>query len=153
MNRAVITILSLALACGAGVFFGACGSTDGGNGDGGNDGAFDQTTGLGDAAQVFPCDGCGPFPPLGTQTCAPSVLGPSKLVYPIDGLLLPPNMNVLEVQFTPPQGAVLFEVDFENSITDVRVQTMCDPVKDVRGGASKGCGITLPQLAWNDIAN
>ena len=154
MNRGLMAVLSLAAACCTALFFGACGSDTPANGDGGNgDAALDQTIGLGDAAQVFPCDGCGPFPPLGTTTCAPNVLGPSKLVYPIDGLLLPPNMNVLEVQFVPPQGAIEFEVDFENSVTDVRVQTLCNPVPDVRGGASKGCGLTLPQLAWNDIAN
>ena len=154
MNRSLMAVLSLVTACSAGLFFGACGSDTPANGDGGNgDAALDQTLGLGDAAQVFPCDGCGPFPPLGTTTCAPNVLGPSKLVYPVDGLLLPPNMNVLEVQFVPPQGATEFEVDFENAVTDVRVQTFCNAVPDVRGGASKGCGLTLPQLAWNDIAN
>ena len=145
--------------------FGACGSDNGGNGDGGgdsgngdgtmSDAVGDQTTGLGDAATVFPCDGCTTFPPLGTTTCAPNVLGPSKLVYPIDGLLLPPNMNVLEVQWLPPQGGIEYEVDFENGITDVRVQTFCDAVPDVRdpNGPGKGCGLTLPQQAWTDIAN
>jgi hypothetical protein len=74
-------------------------------------------------------------------------------VYPLDGFLLPPNMNVLEVQFVPPAGATLFEVDFENAVTNVKVETMCNPVTPVRGGASPGCGLTLPQAAWNDIAN
>jgi len=62
-------------------------------------------------------------------------------------------MNVLEVQFVPPAGATTFEVDFSNSNTDVRVVTQCNSVPDVRGGTSRGCGLTLPQAAWTDIAN
>jgi hypothetical protein len=62
-------------------------------------------------------------------------------------------MNVLEVQFVPPAGATLFEADFENAITSVKVETMCNPIMPVRGGPSPGCGLTLPQAAWNDIAN
>jgi len=160
MKRAIFGVTLLASACLFACAFAACGGDNNGNNDGG-DGSIgdgtnngDQTTGLADAS-IFPCtdDGCTPFPPLGTSNCAPNVLGPSKLVYPTDGLLLPPNMNVLEVQFVPPSGAKEFEVDFENSITDVRVVTLCNAVPDVRQGASKGCGLTLPQLAWNDIAN
>ncbi len=62
-------------------------------------------------------------------------------------------MNVLEVQFAPPAGATLFEVDFENAITSVKVETQCNPITPVIGGPSSGCGLTLPQAAWNDIAN
>jgi hypothetical protein len=62
-------------------------------------------------------------------------------------------MNVLEVQFVPPAGATLFEVDFTNSITSVKVETQCNPITPVRGGPSPGCGVTLPQGAWDDIAN
>ncbi|HEY3821279.1 MAG TPA: hypothetical protein VGL81_29135 [Polyangiaceae bacterium] len=106
----------------------------------------------------FPCDGCGTFPGQGSPVCSPQTLGPSTLVYPPDGVLLPPNMNVLEVQWLPPQGATLFEVDFTNGITDVRVETPCNPVPAVRSAADggieySGCGLTLPQQAWNDIAN
>jgi hypothetical protein len=156
MKRAVMTMGSLAAACVFGALFGACGVDNGDNGDGGdgstnNDGT---PTDVGpDTVATFPCDGCTPFPPPGTSTCAPTVLGPPTLVYPIDGLLLPPNMNVLEVQFVPPQGAVEYEVDFENAVTDVRVTTFCNAVPDVRQGPSKGCGLTLPQQAWTDIAN
>jgi hypothetical protein len=102
---------------------------------------------------TYPCKGCTAFPPLGAPACDPAKLAESQIAYPLDGLLLPPNMNVLEVQFVPPNGATLFEVDFENAITDVKVETMCTPVPPVRGGASLGCGLTLPQAAWNDIAN
>jgi hypothetical protein len=106
----------------------------------------------------FSCDGCAPFPPLTGQACTPQQLGAPTLVYPPDGVLLPPNMNVLEVQWVPPAGATLFEVDFENAATDVRIETPCVPVAAVRTGADggtqyDGCGLTLSQQAWNDIAN
>jgi len=155
MKRGMAWLGSL-VCVGCCALFGACGSDNGNGGDGGN--GDDATTdgSLTDAApdtQVFPCDACNPFPPLGTSDCSPTVLGPPQLVYPLDGMLLPPNMNVLEVQFVPPPAATEYEVDFENGITDVRVQTLCNPVPDVRGGPSRGCGLTLPQAAWNDIAN
>ncbi|HEY8075679.1 MAG TPA: hypothetical protein VIF62_16250, partial [Labilithrix sp.] len=139
----------------------SCGSTtsaddqsDGASGDGASDdGGRPGFPTNDDNSHDYPCDGCGPFPGLGAPECTPDQLGKSIVAYPTDGLLLPPNMNVLEVQFVPPAGATLFEVDFYNAVTKVKVETMCTPVPDVRGGASRGCGITLPQAAWNDIAN
>jgi hypothetical protein len=133
----------------------------GGNGNdsgpilGGPDGGGDSSSGT-DAGSVhssYPCPGCSAFPNLGGTICLSTTLGPAVVAYPVNGLLLPPNMNVLEVQFVPPTGATLFEVDFENGVTDVRVETMCTAVPDVRGGPSRGCGVTLSQQAWNDIAN
>jgi hypothetical protein len=153
----------------------ACGS-NGGNGassfpnDGGQDGAsssgssgagsssgFTNSSSGGSDATVsdadFPCDGCAPFPPEDAGACSPQTLGAPTLVYPPDGVLLPPNMNVLEVQWVPPTGASLYEVDFTNSVTNVRVETTCNEITTVRGAANVGCGLTLPQQAWNDIAN
>ncbi|MGZ3449254.1 MAG: hypothetical protein ACXVEF_06620 [Polyangiales bacterium] len=120
---------------------------------GGGDGTGDGTTGDGGVDSSYPCMGCTDFPPSGAPTCAPTALAAPTIAYPPDGVLLPPNMNVLEVQFVPPKGATLFEVDFTNSITSVKVETKCNPVPDVRGGASKGCGVTLPLAAWKDVAN
>jgi hypothetical protein len=103
----------------------------------------------------FPCDGCGPFPPASAPTCSAATLAPPTLVYPPDGVLLPPNMNVLEVQWVPPAigSALLYEVDFSNSITEVRVETPCNEITSVRGVPNVGCGLTLSQTAWNDIAH
>jgi hypothetical protein len=125
----------------------------GADGSGGSSGGPSTFT---DAS--FGCDGCAPFPSLSDPTCTPAQLGAPTLVYPPDGVLLPPNMNVLEVQWLPPAGASLFEVDFENAATDVRVETSCNPVAAVRttadGGTQySGCGLTLSQQEWNDIAN
>ena len=156
----------------------ACGSNGGTKGNGnppGDDGGSNDGTAGGDVMSFvdgsggdgsggavtdadFPCDGCAPFPGQGTMTCSPQTLGAPTLVYPPNGVLLPPNMNVLEVQWLPPQGASLFEVDFTNGVTDVKIETTCDPVPAVRSAADggieySGCGLTLPQQAWNDIAN
>ena len=133
-------------------------STINGDGANGGDGTGGDAAGSGDSNLAeggtnYQCPGCPSFPGLGAPQCAPSVLGPATIAYPLDGILLPPNMNVLEVQFVPPPNATLFEVDFRNSVTLVKVETKCNAVPDVRGGMSRGCGVTLPQGAWNDIAN
>ena len=103
----------------------------------------------------FPCDGCGAFPPGSAPACGATTLAPPTLVYPPDGVLLPPNMNVLEVQWLPPAvgSASLYEVDFSNGITSVKVETPCNEITSVRGVANVGCGLTLTQAAWNDIAH
>ncbi|MGH7294712.1 MAG: hypothetical protein ACRELB_07265, partial [Polyangiaceae bacterium] len=64
-------------------------------------------------------------------------------------------MNVLEVQWVPPATgtASLYEVDFTNGVTDVRVETACNSITSVRGVANVGCGLTLSQAEWNDIAS
>jgi hypothetical protein len=135
------------------------GSSGAGSGSGfgsSSSGGSSGSSGAGDASFTdadFPCDGCAPFPASDAGTCSPQTLGPPTLVYPPDGVLLPPNMNVLEVQWVPPMGASLFEVDFTNSVTSVRVETACNEITTVRGAANVGCGLTLPQKAWNDIAN
>lgn len=133
-------------------------SSGGGSGAGSSSGGFgNSSSGSGDAAITsdadFPCDGCGPFPGFDAGTCSPQTLGAPTLVYPPDGVLLPPNMNVLEVQWVPPSGATLFEVDFTNSVTNVKIETQCNEITTVRGTANVGCGLTLPQQAWNDIAD
>ncbi len=167
-----IGVATAVAACGSS---GGSGATGGGGDDGGFAGEGGATTGdggailgFGDAAAVAPdgavfgCPGCVAFPGPTAPTCPPSQLAPPTLAYPTDGLLLPPNMNVLEVQFTQPPGATVYEVDFENAITDVRVETQCQasqapapgPISQVRdAGASLGCGVTLSQAQWNDISN
>jgi hypothetical protein len=139
--------------------------SDGGDGSGGDGSGGDGTSvdtgdttpsGFDGAPPVdadFPCDGCTSFPPVGAPACPSTTLAAPKVVYPPDGVLLPPNMNVLEVQFKEATGATLYEVSFTNSVTSVRVTTACVPVPNVRGGASLGCGLTLPLGAWKDIAD
>ena len=110
-------------------------------------------TGVKPVSSTYKCPTCPDFPPTDAPPCAPGALAPTKIAYPLDGILFPPNMNVLEVQFTKVPGATLYEVDFTNTITTVKVITTCVDVPNVRGGASLGCGVTLPAAAWVDIAN
>ncbi len=132
---------------------GSSGFGDGSNGSGSGSGGPSDASFIADTSTNYPCDGCSSFPGPGAPACQPSTLGPPTLVYPLDGVLLPPNMNVLEVQFVPPQGATLYEVDFENAVTDVRVETTCNAITTVRGVSGVGCGLTLSQPEWNNIAN
>src|SRR5262249_23326052 len=76
-------------------------------------------SGGGGVTSNHPCMGCKTFPDNGAPACDAKVLGPPSIAYPVNGILLPPNMNVLEVQFVPPAGATLFEVDFTNGLTHV----------------------------------
>ena len=103
---------------------------------------------------IVPCSGCATFPPLGPGSppaCTGTAVDP-QLVYPPDQVLLPPNMNVIEVQFMPGMGNMLFEVDFENSGTDVRLETMCNAITDTRGVATGGCAFDLDTMDWNYVA-
>ncbi len=75
------------------------------------------------------------------------------LVYPPDGVLLPPNTNVIEIQFRPGSANgdaggstnTEFEISFENAATDVRIYTTCTPLNG-------GCIFDLSQTEWNYIA-
>jgi len=103
---------------------------------------------------VIPCAGCATFPPLGPGApppCTGTGVDP-QLVYPPDHVLLPPNMNVIEVQFMPGTGNMLFEIDFENAATDVRLETQCTPITDTRGAATGGCAFSLDPTEWNYVA-
>jgi hypothetical protein len=153
--RGLVASVVVALVIGAGGALASCGGNNGGSDGGGGDGSDSGITYAegGTNYCANPDGGCPMFPPIGTKECDPQTLGPPTLVYPTDGLLLPPNMNVLEVQFIPPMGATLYEVDFLNNITNVGVVDVCEQVPDVRKGMSRGCGVTLPQAAWNDVAN
>ncbi len=68
------------------------------------------------------------------------------LVYPNDGVLVPPNLGKLEFHFHPGPGNTLFEISFSNSFTDVRVYARCTTP------LSGGC-IYLPDASvWTWIA-
>src|SRR5216683_2966381 len=56
------------------------------------------------------CSNC-MFPDVNAPRCSSS--SPINVVYPLDGTLLPPNMDTLSVQWTPFRGGYrLYEVDF-----------------------------------------
>jgi hypothetical protein len=73
-----------------------------------------------------------------------------ELVYPNDGVLLPPNLYDIEVHFRPgPAANTLFEVSFANDLTDVRAYTRCVPVGDP---LDAGCLYAPTREVWTGLA-
>ena len=97
---------------------------------------------------VVGCTGCPAFPIDTTPACTDPAATPT-LVYPPDGVLLPPNMNVIEVHFLPGAGNDLFEIAFQNTSTDVRVETQCSAVTSTRNFPTGGCAYLLDQTVWD----
>jgi hypothetical protein len=97
------------------------------------------------------CSGCPMFPDDNATPCAAAAA--PQIVYPPDGVLLPPNLNQIEVHYQQGVGDVFFELDYENPATDVRVLAKCTPVADTRGTAvPNGCVFKLDQATWDFIA-
>ncbi len=71
---------------------------------------------------------------------------PLSLAYPPEGVLLPPNLMELEVQWLPAGGQKYFEVSFKNTGTDIRIYTTCA----VKIGTT-GCGFTPSATQWKAI--
>jgi WD40-like Beta Propeller Repeat len=97
------------------------------------------------------CPGCPPFPPDTTPACTGAAMSPA-IIYPPNGALVPPNMNVLETQFDQGMGNTLFEIDYQNAATDVRVETRCNVITDSKGNVTNGCAYDLSQQVWDFLA-
>ncbi|HKA88735.1 MAG TPA: hypothetical protein VKE22_13795 [Haliangiales bacterium] len=69
------------------------------------------------------------------------------IVYPPDGVLLPPNLGKIEVHFLPgPAANTIFELSFQSDTTDVKIYTSC--VNPTNGGC-----IYLPEAkVWRWLA-
>ncbi|MBX3270712.1 MAG: PD40 domain-containing protein [Sandaracinaceae bacterium] len=67
-----------------------------------------------------------------------------ELVYPPDGIIVPPNLNELEVHYRA-SGADVFELSFVGATVDVRVYFTCMTL-----GA--GCAYTPDDTVWRAIA-
>jgi hypothetical protein len=99
------------------------------------------------------CVGCS-FPAPNAPTCsgAPAI----KVVYPPDTVLVPPNMNVISVQWTP-SGAPFtrYSVDFTNATThtDWHVITSCmSPTVDAQTNTpTGGCEVVLDPASWSRL--
>jgi hypothetical protein len=74
------------------------------------------------------------------------------LVYPPDGVLLPPNMNTVSIQWMAGTGNTQFEIDLSNPATDVKINTKCMPTVDTRGTMSGGCQLDLSGAMWDFVA-
>ena len=92
------------------------------------------------AATDLPVDPAAPFGGPADASRAPDV------VYPNDGVLVPPNLLRLEVHFRPGANNTLFEIAFQNDLTDIRVYTRC--IVPMNGG----CIYTLDSKVWKAIA-
>ena len=100
---------------------------------------------------IDPGTASGMFNTGGTSTmpaCKPT------LIYPPDGVLLPPNTNVIEIHFdrgTPNNN--LFEISFANSVTDIRIYTACTGTTPAEGlPTGNGCIFELDQQEWDFVA-
>jgi hypothetical protein len=93
-----------------------------------------------DPGASLPGDPAAPFTGPADTSRAPT------LVYPNDSVLLPPNLRLLEIHFRPGPGNTLFEVSFENALTDVIVYTRC--TVPLNGG----CIYTPDSTVWQWIA-
>ena len=68
------------------------------------------------------------------------------LVYPNDGVLLPPNLGKLEIHFVPGSGNTVFELSFENAVTDIKIYMTC--AMPLNGG----CIYQPDATAWHWVA-
>lgn len=88
----------------------------------------------------LPADPSGKFTGTADDSRKPDV------VYPNDGVLLPPNLGIIEVHFLPGAANTLFEIDFTNAVTDIRVFARCThPLND-------GCIYTPQGGIWGWLA-
>jgi hypothetical protein len=96
-------------------------------------------------------DGAGANPPIpaspgNTFGGANDAARAPELVYPNAGVLLPPNLNGVEVHFRAGSGMnTLFEIAFANAVTDVKVYTRCVTLQD-------GCVYKPTPAVWSQIA-
>ncbi|MGZ3459531.1 MAG: hypothetical protein ACXU86_13640, partial [Archangium sp.] len=78
-----------------------------------------------------------------------------QLVYPNNGVLVPPNLGQLEIHFIPNTTATtLFELAFTNTITDVRVYLRCYLPSGftLPAGVTRGCIYTPGDTVWKFLA-
>lgn len=101
------------------------------------------------------CPGCS-FPPANATPCASSA-PPINIVYPPDQVLLPPNMNVISVQWTPFGSAFKsFSIDFSSKNspgTDWHILTKCanQTIDAQSNTASGGCEVAIDPLSWSKL--
>jgi hypothetical protein len=93
------------------------------------------------ASNDLPADPAGPFDGPDDAARAP------ELVYPSDGVLVPPNLRRLELHFRRGAGNELFELSFQNDLTDVVVYARCtEPL-------AGGCIFTPDPVLWRWLAD
>lgn len=66
------------------------------------------------------------------------------IVYPPDGVVVPPNMKSIEIHFIPAPGQTLFEIKFQAPTKGLAIYTTCTPV----GG---GCVFQSDASFWTGL--
>jgi hypothetical protein len=119
----------------------------------GDDAGFMAEVGLGDVDTTKPPPTPQTVIAPGAPADAPSKFGGKadasrnpSIVYPADGVLVPPNMGTLEFHFMPGTGNSLFEIDFESADVSLKVYATCTPV----GG---GCVYSPDDKTFKLLAN
>ncbi|MBA3818264.1 MAG: PD40 domain-containing protein [Deltaproteobacteria bacterium] len=87
-----------------------------------------------------------PTNPAGPFSGTPDAARAPDVVYPNDGVLLPPNLRILEFHFRPGAGNTLFEIAFENALIDLKIYARC--TLPMNGG----CIYTVDSKVWQWIA-
>jgi hypothetical protein len=84
----------------------------------------------------------------GTPSDAPTHFGgpadpdaAPQVVYPADGVIMPPNLSDLELQWMPGAGTNLFELRFVSTYLDLTIYTLCNSV-------GTGCGFEPDEATW-----
>ena len=90
------------------------------------------------------------------RSCGGTDITP-QIVYPPDGVLLPPNMESSPCSARRPgePATTEFEIDFDNANTDVRVVTKCKPQPSTRAArrhVEAAASSTLDAAMWDFIA-
>ncbi|WP_375772415.1 hypothetical protein NR798_16510 [Archangium gephyra] len=82
-----------------------------------------------------------------------------QIVYPNNGVMVPPNLGQLEIHFlSGPSTNSLFELRFSNTITDVRVYLRCylptgfTPPSGAVPSGQRGCIYTPEDKVWKFLA-
>jgi hypothetical protein len=66
------------------------------------------------------------------------------IVYPPDGVVVPPNMHAIELHFIPAPGQTLFQITFVAPTTSLSIYTGCTPLNG-------GCVFAPDQTFWSNL--
>lgn len=125
-----------------------------GNGASGGSGAMGATGGLintggsdaGVERQTVVIIGPGADADAPTKFGGEAVAAAPELVYPESGVIVPPNMNSLELHFVPGAGQTLFEFTFQAEKLELIVYLGCNPL-------GSGCLYQPDQTFWEQLAS
>jgi len=89
-----------------------------------------------------------PSTPAQSFNGPPDTAHPLALVYPYSGVVIPPNLTVMQFHFVPSAGQNIFALVFQNNITQSIIYFTCD-----EWFLNGGCAFTPPAQFWSTLAN